>query len=87
MATPFDLFHTHMRAFKLGASTGAIGEWHQRAQNHEDIAIRKAWSDGYAAGREARSTAVEHASKLYDHKPSILRLADGPPDQEDEEAS
>lgn len=83
MATPYDHFHTYMRAFKLGAAGGLISKWHQDAQDHQDASIRDAWHQGYAAGREARNTAVEGATKLYGYTPSILRLADAP----DEEAS
>lgn len=76
MAAPFDLFHTHMRAFKLGTSTGAITQWHETAQKHPDGTIRKAWHTGYARGREARALAVREATDLYGHTPSVLRTAD-----------
>lgn len=75
MAAPFDLFHTHMRAFKLGTSTGAVTQWHQDAQAHPDEKIREAWHTGFARGREARAQAVREATKLYDHTPSVLRTA------------
>lgn len=75
MASPFDLFHTHMRAFKLGTTTGAVTQWHQDAQAHPDEKIREAWHTGYARGREARALAVREATSLYGHVPSVLRTA------------
>lgn len=74
MASPFDLFHTYLRAFKLGTSDGAIGEWHVKARDHADPAIRLAWADGWEAGQEARAGAVRHASEAYGYRPNILRI-------------
>lgn len=73
MATPFDLFHTYMRAFKAGVSTSVLGEWHAKAQTHDDRGIREAWHDGYAAGKEAKEKASRHAQRIYEYTPSILR--------------
>jgi hypothetical protein len=77
MAHPFDLFHTHMRAFKLGTTTGAVTNWHERAQAHQDEKIREAWHAGFERGRKARAQAVREATELYGHTPSVLRVNEG----------
>ena len=74
--TAFDRFHTYMRAFRLGASTGQLTEWHEKALAHPDEQIRSAWNAGYAQGKDARADAVLKAKLLTGHVPSILRITD-----------
>jgi len=76
LASPFDRFHTYLRAFKLGSSLGAITEWHKKAQGHDGPQIRDAWTSGHEHGLAARRDAVRTAGKLYGHTPTVLRIAD-----------
>lgn len=69
-----NLYHTYMRAFRKGASTGLIDK---AAAEHENPEIRAMWERGYNDGIAARIEASRKMQEETGYTPSILRLAEG----------
>ena len=69
--TQRDLYMAYMKGWRHGAGGHAIAP---EFANHEDGDITDAYALGYTEGKKACGTANGRATKLYDYKPSIIRL-------------
>ncbi len=73
MTSPRILATTYMTGWRHGAEAREIDPWF--SSQHDDAAIRKAYTDGYDAGYRARGAAGRIAEGVYGYKPTILRTA------------
>lgn len=69
---PADLYYNHMFGFFAGAGCKTIDK--NRAE-HADESMRKAYADGWKAGKEAIKREHEVVQKLYGYTASIIRHA------------
>lgn len=67
---PAELYSLYMKGWRHGASAGFMDPI---LANHDNGEIRRAYDDGYQAGRLARERTAEVASKTYGH---VLRTQD-----------
>lgn len=65
------LYHSFMRGARHAAGSKPLDP---RFTEHASPEIRKAYADGWEAGRKAMSAVSCTATELYGYKPSILRL-------------
>ena len=68
--SPYEKFHTYMRAWKCGVGALDVDE---RLATHPRQEFRALWRDGYDDGLNARVKAQTKACKRFKYEPNILR--------------
>lgn len=68
--TPFERFHSFMKGWRCGATSGFLDEAFTK---HESAEIRALYDEGYKRGLADRGKISSELCERFDYKPNILR--------------